>query len=63
MRIRLPESLLRQRPRRLDNLRYGQSDLDQINIEIPRSLAGRGEVELLLLVDGQKANPVTLYIK
>ncbi|HMZ21805.1 MAG TPA: BACON domain-containing carbohydrate-binding protein, partial [Blastocatellia bacterium] len=37
--------------------------LDQLNIEIPRTLAGRGEVELLLTVDGQKANPVLLHIK
>ncbi len=39
------------------------SGLDQLNIELPRVLAGRGEVELLLTVDGQKANPVLIHIK
>jgi uncharacterized protein (TIGR03437 family) len=37
--------------------------LDQINVEIPRNLVGRGVVELLLLVDGQRANPVHISIK
>ncbi len=37
--------------------------LDQINIEIPRNLVGRGDVELLLLVDGQRANAVHISIK
>ena len=36
--------------------------LDQVNIEIPRSLAGRGDVDLLLTIDGRTANPVTLRI-
>ncbi|QQS48958.1 MAG: hypothetical protein IPM66_10195 [Acidobacteriota bacterium] len=36
--------------------------LDQVNIEIPRSLAGRGDVDLLLTIDGKTANPVTLKI-
>lgn len=34
--------------------------LDQINLRVPRSLAGRGEVEILLTVDGKTANPVTV---
>ncbi len=34
--------------------------LDQINIRIPRSLAGRGELDLLLRFDGAPANPVKL---
>lgn len=37
--------------------------LDQINIQIPRSLAGRGEVDLVLMVDGQAANTVRVNIK
>ena len=37
--------------------------LDQINIEIPSSLRGRGEVPLLLTVDGESSNPVTLNIQ
>jgi len=36
--------------------------LDQVNIEIPRNLAGRGDVDLLLTIDGKTANPVTLRI-
>jgi len=44
----------------------GQSDfvgLDQVNILLPRSLAGRGEVDLVLTVDGQPANVVRVNIK
>jgi uncharacterized protein (TIGR03437 family) len=37
--------------------------LDQINVQIPRSLAGRGDVDVLVTVDGKTANPVTLRIK
>jgi uncharacterized protein (TIGR03437 family) len=37
--------------------------LDQINLQIPRSLIGRGEVEIRLAADGQQANPVTISIK
>ncbi len=37
--------------------------LDQINIQIPRSLIGRGEVNLVMTVDGQQANVVKVYIK
>ncbi len=37
--------------------------LDQINIQIPDSLRGRGEVQLLLTVDGEAANAVTLNIQ
>jgi uncharacterized protein (TIGR03437 family) len=37
--------------------------LDQLNILLPRSLAGRGEIELQLLVDGRAANPVSITIK
>ncbi len=37
--------------------------LDQARISIPRSLAGRGEVTVVLTVDGRKANPVIVRIK
>jgi uncharacterized protein (TIGR03437 family) len=37
--------------------------LDQINLQIPRSLIGRGEVEIRLTVDGQQANAVMVSIK
>lgn len=32
--------------------------LDQLNVRVPRSLAGRGEVDLVLTVDGKSANIV-----
>ncbi|MGH9841304.1 MAG: hypothetical protein ACREEM_21325 [Blastocatellia bacterium] len=41
----------------------GLVGLDQMNLRIPRSLAGRGEIELALIVDGKPANPVRLGIK
>jgi uncharacterized protein (TIGR03437 family) len=34
--------------------------LDQINVLLNRNLAGRGNVDLVLTVDGQVANTVTL---
>lgn len=37
--------------------------LDQANLLIPRSLIGRGEVEVMLLVDGKTANTVRISIK
>ncbi|HEX4947057.1 MAG TPA: putative glycoside hydrolase [Blastocatellia bacterium] len=37
--------------------------LDQINVLLPRSLAGRGEVDIELRVDGQIANTVRVNIK
>lgn len=37
--------------------------LDQINLELPRSLAGRGEVDVQLSVDGKSANSVKVNIK
>ncbi len=37
--------------------------LDQFNLGIPRSLAGRGTVDVVLSVDGKTANTVTLNIK
>lgn len=37
--------------------------LDQANLRIPRSLAGRGVVDVALSVDGKPANTVTVQIK
>ena len=37
--------------------------LDQINVRIPRSLLGRGEVNVALSVDGIAANVVTISVK
>jgi len=37
--------------------------LDQVNVLVPRSLAGRGEVDVLLTVEAQMANAVTFNIK
>jgi uncharacterized protein (TIGR03437 family) len=37
--------------------------LDQMNILIPSSLAGRGDVNVLVTVDGKMANPVKVRIK
>jgi len=37
--------------------------LDQVNVRIPRSLIGKGEVDIMLAVDGQTANTVKVGIK
>lgn len=37
--------------------------LDQINVLLPRNLAGRGDVDLSVLVDGQEANKLKVAIK
>ncbi len=37
--------------------------LDQANVRIPRSLAGRGEVNVVLSVDGLAANVITVNVK
>jgi len=37
--------------------------LDQINVRVPRTLAGRGLVEVILTVDGQAANTVQVHIR
>ncbi len=41
----------------------GFSGLDQVNLLLPRSLAGRGNVDLALTVDGKFANTVQLNVK
>ncbi|MBI1764934.1 MAG: hypothetical protein HYR56_26285 [Acidobacteria bacterium] len=43
-----------------------QGDLvgvDQLNVRLPRTLAGRGEVDLVLTVDGRPANTVRVNVK
>lgn len=37
--------------------------LDQVNVEVPRDLAERGEVEVELIVGGQTTNIVTINIR
>jgi len=37
--------------------------LDQVNVRLPRSLAGRGELDVVLAVDGKTANPVRIRVK
>jgi uncharacterized protein (TIGR03437 family) len=37
--------------------------LDQANVRIPRSLAGRGEVDVVMMVDGKAANMVRINIR
>ena len=41
----------------------GFAGLDQLNIRVPRSLAGRGEVDVVVLVDGKAANTVRVNIR
>ena len=41
----------------------GFAGLDQINIELPRSLAGSGLVDVLLIVDGAITNVVQVSIQ
>jgi uncharacterized protein (TIGR03437 family) len=38
-------------------------DEDQVNVLVPQSLRGAGRVNVVLTVDGQAANPVTILIK
>lgn len=40
----------------------GFAGLDQINLSLPRSLAGRGEIEIKLAIDGRSANVVNVVI-
>lgn len=37
--------------------------LDQLNLLLPRALAGRGEVELILTVESRPANTVRISIR
>jgi uncharacterized protein (TIGR03437 family) len=36
--------------------------LDQVNLRLPRSLAGRGEIDVALMVDGKAANTVQVEV-
>jgi uncharacterized protein (TIGR03437 family) len=38
----------------------GMVGLDQVNVQVPRSVAGRGEVDVVLTIDGKPANPLRL---
>ncbi|MEP7340113.1 MAG: SBBP repeat-containing protein [Acidobacteriota bacterium] len=37
--------------------------LDQVNVRLPRNLAGRGQVDVVLAVDGKTANSVRVNVK
>ncbi|MCI0525756.1 MAG: cohesin domain-containing protein, partial [Acidobacteria bacterium] len=37
--------------------------LDQLNARLPRSLAGRGEVDIVVTVDGKTANTIKIFVK
>jgi uncharacterized protein (TIGR03437 family) len=41
----------------------GLEGLDQVNLLLPRSLAGRGEVDVVLTADGKAANTVRVSVK
>jgi len=41
----------------------GFAGLDQANLQLDRSLAGKGEVDLVFTVDGKTANPVKVNVK
>ncbi len=41
----------------------GLVGLDQVNVPLPRALAGRGEVEVVLTVDGKTANALKVQMK
>jgi uncharacterized protein (TIGR03437 family) len=36
--------------------------LDQVNVELPGALRGRGDVDVALVVDGKPANIVTIRV-
>jgi uncharacterized protein (TIGR03437 family) len=37
--------------------------LDEVVVELPRSLAGMGQVDVVLTADGQTASPVPIHIQ
>jgi uncharacterized protein (TIGR03437 family) len=41
----------------------GFAGLDQANVRVPRSLAGKGEVSILLMADSRAANAVTVNVR
>jgi uncharacterized protein (TIGR03437 family) len=42
---------------------FGFAGLDQMNVRVPRALAGRGEVDVVVTVDGQQANVVKIHVR
>ncbi len=36
-------------------------DLDQVTLELPRGFAGRGRVDVVVVADGVRSNPVELF--
>jgi uncharacterized protein (TIGR03437 family) len=36
---------------------------DEVTVELPRSLAGMGDVDVVLTADGQTASPVRIHIQ
>ncbi|NOT61599.1 MAG: hypothetical protein HOP19_15385, partial [Acidobacteria bacterium] len=41
----------------------GYAGLDQINVPIPATLRGAGEIDINLTVDGRAANPVRVWLR
>jgi hypothetical protein len=39
------------------------AELDEVTVEVPRSLAGLGDVDVVLTADGQTASPVRIHIQ
>ncbi|MGH9845419.1 MAG: hypothetical protein ACREEM_42440 [Blastocatellia bacterium] len=37
--------------------------LDQVNVRLPRSLSGRGEIDVVLMLEDKQANSVKVSIK
>jgi uncharacterized protein (TIGR03437 family) len=37
--------------------------LDEVTVDLPRSLAGTGDVDVVLTADGQTASPVRIHIQ
>jgi uncharacterized protein (TIGR03437 family) len=37
--------------------------LDEVTVEVPRSLAGIGDADVVLTADGQTASPVRIHIQ
>ena len=37
--------------------------LEQVSVQVPRSLAGRGDADVALTVDGRTSNPVRIHIQ
>jgi uncharacterized protein (TIGR03437 family) len=42
---------------------FGFAGLDQMNVRVPRALAGRGEVDVVVTVDGRPANVVKIHVR